>query len=101
MPVPKRKTSKSRRDKRQSCKFIRPKSVISCTNCDKALSPHQACGNCGFYKGKKVLVTKTERKLKRVDVRGKAKEAMLAKSKEKSETDETHDHDNHEGHKHE
>lgn len=95
MPVPKRKTSKSRRDKRSSGKFIRPKSVVSCTNCDKALSPHQACDNCGFYKGKKVLVTKSERKMKRASTRSKAAEVLEAKRKKSGET-----HDDHEGHDH-
>lgn len=61
MPVPKRKTSKARRDKRQSCKFIRPKAFCHCSNCEAPLNPHQACLTCGFYKGKKVLTTKQDR----------------------------------------
>lgn len=69
MPVPKRKRSKSRRDSRHSTRFIRPQAIIECTNCSKPLSPHVACGECGFYKGAKVLRTKVERVLKRSEVR--------------------------------
>jgi large subunit ribosomal protein L32 len=79
MPVPKRKTSKSRRDRRASTKFIRPQAVAACSNCQQAVSPHQACLQCGFYKGKKVLVTKLERTLKR----GEQRQAEQAKLKAK------------------
>lgn len=79
MPVPKRKTSKSRRDKRSSCKFIRPKAVTQCSNCNAALSPHQACMTCGFYKGKKVLNTKLDRALKRGEIRKKYEEKYRQK----------------------
>ena len=65
MPVPKRKTSKSRRDRRASTKFIRPKAIAKCQNCEFPISSHQACQHCGFYKGKKVMTTKLDRSLKR------------------------------------
>ena len=69
MPVPKRKTSKARRDQRQSCKFIRPQSIAGCSNCESPNLPHQVCKDCGFYKGRKVLATKIERALKRGEER--------------------------------
>jgi large subunit ribosomal protein L32 len=75
MPVPKRKRSKARRDKRFANKFIKPKSFNSCKECSEPLAPHQACVKCGFYKGVKVLVTKSERGQKRVEER-KAKETQ-------------------------
>jgi large subunit ribosomal protein L32 len=65
MPVPKRKTSKSRRDKRQSCKFVRPKALTECTNCKEPLNAHQACGRCGYYKGRKIFATKLDRTLRK------------------------------------
>lgn len=73
MPVPKRKTSKARRDQRSSTKFIRPQAVTGCSNCGAPLSPHQACLHCGYYKGKKVLTTKLDRALKRGEVRSAQK----------------------------
>lgn len=88
MPVPKRKTSKARRDSRQSCKFIRPKAIAACAQCKEPIAPHQACKECGFYKGKKVLATKSERGELRATVRA----AAAQKGAE--------GHDDHEGHDH-
>lgn len=86
MPVPKRKTSKARRDQRSSTKFIRPQAVTSCSNCDAPLTPHQACMQCGFYKGKKVLSTKLERALKRGETRASAqKKAQPSEQANESE----------------
>ena len=72
MPVPKRKRSKSRRDKRFANKGIKKGAVASCPSCKSAVAPHTACPICGHYKGVKVMVTKTEREMKR-DQERKAK----------------------------
>ena len=72
MPVPKRKTSKSRRDMRQSCKFIRPKAFAQCSNCETPILGHIVCGGCGFYKGRQVIVTKVARAMKRHTLRAAA-----------------------------
>lgn len=69
MPVPKRKVSKSRRDMRSANKHITPKVVNACSNCEYPIISHQACTNCGHYKGRKVLNTKYERALKRTEAR--------------------------------
>ncbi len=84
MPVPKRKTSKARRDQRSSTKFIRPQSIAECGNCTKPLAPHTACYECGFYKGTKVLRTKGERTLTRSETL-RAKEAQAAPEEKKEE----------------
>ena len=69
MPVPKRKRSRQRRDKRFANKGVKVRSIATCNNCSEALSSHTACMSCGFYKGKKVLTTKADRSVKRADVR--------------------------------
>ena len=69
MPVPKRKTSKRRRDQRHSCKFIRPQAFSGCSECGVPGVGHQVCASCGFYKGKKVMVTKLDRMVKRTQLR--------------------------------
>ena len=74
MPVPKRKRSKARRDKRFANKGIKPQSITKCANCQEPIATHQACLACGHYKGKKVLETKAERAVKRAESK-KAKEA--------------------------
>lgn len=69
MPVPKRKLSRSRRDKKHANKFIRPQAFASCSNCSNPVMPHIVCSECGFYKGRKVLATKSERAVKRAEIR--------------------------------
>jgi large subunit ribosomal protein L32 len=70
MPVPKRKRSRSRRDKRFANKGIKPQSFYNCPNCQQNIMPHAACKECGYYKGAKVITTtKDERSLKRSESR--------------------------------
>ena len=52
MAVPKRKTSKARRDKRRSAVWKLDAPAMS--KCAYK-SPHKVCKNCGFYKGVEVL----------------------------------------------
>ncbi|NRB21926.1 50S ribosomal protein L32 [Candidatus Dependentiae bacterium] len=73
MPVPKRKRSRSRRDKRFANKGLKIQAITECKNCQEALMPHTVCKGCGFYKGIKILTTKAERA-------GKRSEAKSAKS---------------------
>ena len=78
MPVPKRKLSRSRRDKRSASKFIRPKAFSNCKNCEAPNASHQVCDTCGFYKGKKVLETKMDRALKRNQIKNAQQKKMQA-----------------------
>lgn len=71
MPVPKRKTSKCRIRSRAANKGIDPKSFSACSNCKDPIVSHQVCKACGFYKGEKVMVTKLDRKVKRIQARKK------------------------------
>lgn len=71
MPVPKRKTSKSRRDKRHANKHIKVQSFSTCTNCNEPIIPHAACPTCGFYKGNKVFATKLDKSIRRREDRHK------------------------------
>lgn len=61
MPVPKRKRSRARRDKRFANKGIEETTFATCSNCNRAILPHQACRDCGFYKGSKVFDAKQDR----------------------------------------
>jgi large subunit ribosomal protein L32 len=81
MPVPKRKRSRARRDSRFANKGMKVKTFGKCPNCEAPMLPHQACKECGFYKGAKVVATKMERTLKRVEAR-KSKEARQPKETE-------------------
>ena len=75
MPVPKRKTSKSRRDKRSAGKFIKEKSSTKCPNCKETIAPHSVCKECGHYKGVKIIKTKSEK----LQEKGQARKEKEAK----------------------
>ncbi|WP_406613786.1 50S ribosomal protein L32 [Mycoplasma corogypsi] len=53
--VPKRKTSKQRKHKRQSHSALETPNLVRCGNCSNMIEQHVVCRFCGFYKGKKVL----------------------------------------------
>ena len=56
MAVPKRKTSKARRDKRRASSYRLPKVTIGeCPNCHEPKLPHRVCGAYGYYDGKEVI----------------------------------------------
>ncbi len=74
MPVPKRKLSRKRRDQRSANKGIKPQSMSRCQTCQSPIMPHKVCSECGYYKGIKVLRTKTDR----LYARGQAREAQSA-----------------------
>ena len=83
MPVPKRKRSRARRDKRFANKGIKIKSFTECKNCKSPLACHTVCSNCGFYKGVKIMSTKAERAVRRGEKRqakAKKKGAMAAQA---------------------
>jgi large subunit ribosomal protein L32 len=65
MPVPKRKRSRVRRDKRFANKKITPKIISACKTCNAPLMSHIVCQECGHYKGIKITKTKYERAEKR------------------------------------
>jgi len=56
MAVPKRKTSKARRDRRRTakCRLTIP-NVMACPQCHEPKLPHRICGACGYYNGKEVM----------------------------------------------
>jgi large subunit ribosomal protein L32 len=59
MPVPKYRTSKSKRNMRRSHHAITPRSGSSCPNCGSIRRPHTVCDSCGHYRGKQVLEPKS------------------------------------------
>lgn len=55
MAVPKKKTSKSRRDMRRAHHALTVKNVNECPNCGEMKLPHHVCGSCGHYDGREVV----------------------------------------------
>lgn len=61
MAVPKRKTSKARRDKRRSNVWKLDAPALSkCSNCGEYKLAHRVCGNCGYYNGREVIKVDVE-----------------------------------------
>lgn len=57
MGVPKKRTSKMRRDRRRAGNnnLRTGVQVILCPKCKEPVMPHRACTSCGTYKGREVL----------------------------------------------
>jgi large subunit ribosomal protein L32 len=54
MAVPKKKTSKSRRNMRRSHHALVPSAYVECPNCGETKRPHHICAACGYYDGREV-----------------------------------------------
>lgn len=61
MAVPKKRRSPSKRKIYHATWKVEGKNTNSCPNCGSPVLSHVVCDNCGFYKGKKVMVTKSEK----------------------------------------
>ena len=61
MAVPKRRTTRSKRDMRraQHDKVTAP-TVVPCANCGEPTVPHRVCPSCGHYKGAQVVAKKAD-----------------------------------------
>ena len=54
-PLPKQKTSRTRRNKRRTHDSLRANNMVQCSNCGEMRLPHRACPDCGYYKGREVF----------------------------------------------
>lgn len=55
MPVPKRKTSHSKKNKRRAHDALTPPTLTTCPECSEPTLRHRACPHCGSYRGRKVI----------------------------------------------
>jgi large subunit ribosomal protein L32 len=55
MAHPKRKTSKTRRDKRRTHYKAKPMTIAICSNCASPVAYHRVCSECGYYKGQPAI----------------------------------------------
>ena len=60
MAVPKRRTSKSRRNKRRSHDSLRPAGMSVGPQCTAPTLPHRVCPNCGSYRGRTIIETEVD-----------------------------------------
>lgn len=59
-PLPKRKLSKGRRDRRRAHDALGVPALGVCGNCRQPVLPHRVCPYCGFYKGRQVVAIKDQ-----------------------------------------
>ena len=76
MAVPKKRTTKSRQNKRRQNIFLKKPNLSKCTKCDDFVLPHTLCSSCGHYKGREVVdvlakLDKKERKQKEKEIKVK------------------------------
>jgi large subunit ribosomal protein L32 len=57
MAVPKKKTSKTRRDTRRAHDALTAPGVSICPQCKEPKQSHRVCPSCGTYKGKEIVST--------------------------------------------
>lgn len=60
MAVPKKKHSKSRKNKRRSTWKLATPQVGTCPRCHQDRMPHQVCAHCGYYGGRAILEIESE-----------------------------------------
>ncbi len=59
MALPKRRHSKTRRNKRRAQWKISAPARVNCPHCGQPKRPHRICQSCGHYKGEEVLLVKS------------------------------------------
>ena len=74
MAVPKRKTSRTNRDKRRTHDGIKVLNITECPRCHSKKIAHHVCGECGYYKNSEVIPQEKDKK----------KKASQAESQEKN-----------------
>jgi large subunit ribosomal protein L32 len=79
MSVPKHRKTHSKTRMGRSHDALKVGTPNLCSKCKVPVKPHTACKECGFYKGKQVLKTKSDVLLKRETKRKKQEQ----KDKEK------------------
>lgn len=65
MPVPKKRHSNTRTNRRRANWKIKPVNFYSCPSCGEPILPHNACPSCGMYQGRQVLKIKEKKENKK------------------------------------
>lgn len=57
MALPKKKLSRTRRNRRRAHEALGKIHLVACPQCREAMRPHHICPHCGTFRGVKYLVT--------------------------------------------
>jgi large subunit ribosomal protein L32 len=64
MPLPKRRFSRARRDKRRLQIHLKVPSLTACSQCGVKILSHRLCPSCGYYRGRRLLAVAEAKKKK-------------------------------------
>lgn len=64
VPLPKRKISKGRRDRRRAHDALQNANLVQCSQCGEMRLPHTICPSCGYFKGREIISMGKEEKKK-------------------------------------
>lgn len=53
--VPKKRHTKSRRNRRRSHHSLKKSKTIKCSKCGDFVIPHKMCNSCGYYKDNQII----------------------------------------------
>jgi len=81
MAVPKKHTTKSKRNKRRMHIYLTQPPLVNCPKCGKPKLPHVICSNCGYYKGREIINV-----LGKLEKKEKKKREKEIKEREREET---------------
>jgi large subunit ribosomal protein L32 len=59
-PLPKRKHTSGRRNRRRAHHALKSRNLVQCSNCGELRLPHHVCGNCGHYQGREIIEVEKE-----------------------------------------
>ena len=62
MALPKRRFSRSRRDKRRLQQNLTAPTLTRCPGCGASIVAHRVCSACGSYRGRQVIPVEAEGK---------------------------------------
>jgi large subunit ribosomal protein L32 len=72
MGLPGQRRSKSSKLRRAAHFALKKRTLTTCPNCKRKIPPHTVCPFCGMYNGRKVMETKTMKRLTKLNKRAKA-----------------------------
>lgn len=62
MAVPKRKTSRTNRNKRRTHDGIKLLNIVECPRCHSKKIAHHVCSECGYYKDTEIISEQKDKK---------------------------------------
>jgi large subunit ribosomal protein L32 len=62
MAVPKRRTSKAKRNKRRAHWKVNMPGMATCPQCGETKLSHRACKHCGYYKKRQAITVDTKKR---------------------------------------